>query len=104
MKCNGSIRKKPRKVPSAIWPEWIGVTNLIAVKPRVTPTDRKDKIEEAFKRSAEVDAQRITVEVDGSKVELRGTVHSWAERREAARAAASASGISYVDNLITLAA
>src|SRR5258705_8929169 len=40
-----------------------GVSNLITVKPRVTPTDIKMKIEEALKRSAEMDARRITVEV-----------------------------------------
>jgi osmotically-inducible protein OsmY len=81
-----------------------GVTNLITVKPRVSPTELKAKIEDAFKRSAELDAQRVTVEVDGSKVILRGTVRSWAEREEAARAAWSAPGVAYVDNMIGVAA
>ncbi len=51
-----------------------GVSNLIAVKPRVAPTELKAKIEDAFRRSAELDARRISVEVDGGKVILRGTV------------------------------
>ncbi|MEH1964308.1 MAG: BON domain-containing protein [Nostoc sp.] len=51
-----------------------GVTNLITVKPRVTPSELKQKIEQALVRSAETDAQRITVEVEGSKVILKGTV------------------------------
>jgi osmotically-inducible protein OsmY len=80
----------------------VGVSNLIVVKPRVTPTDLKKKIEEALRRTAETDAQRITVEVDGSKVTLKGTVRSWAERQEAERAAWSAPGITSIDNRITI--
>src|SRR3977135_949252 len=45
-----------------------GVTNVITVKPKVQPSETKRKIQEAFKRSAEVDADRITVEANGSEV------------------------------------
>lgn len=79
-----------------------GVTNLITVKPRVAASELKDKIEKALVRSVETDAKRITVEVDGDSVILKGTVKSWAEREEAERAAWAAPGVASVDNRITI--
>jgi osmotically-inducible protein OsmY len=79
-----------------------GVSNLITVKPAAMPSDLKKKIEDALVRNAQIDAERITVEVQGSKAILRGKVRSWAEREEAARVAWLAPGITSVDNQISL--
>ena len=81
-----------------------GVSNLIQLKPRTAPSPEEiqRQIEAAFRRSAELDANRITVETHGSEVILKGTVRSWAERQEAERVAWLAPGITKVENRITI--
>ena len=81
-----------------------GVTNSITLKPKVAPVEIRRKIEDAFRRSAELDASRVTVEANGSEIVLRGTVKSWAERQEAERAAWAAPGVTKVDNRIAISA
>jgi len=77
-----------------------GVTNLITVKSKLAATDVKQSIEDAFERSALIDAEKITVETAGHNVTLGGKVRNHAERDEAERVAWSASGVWSVDNQI----
>lgn len=85
-----------------------GVINQIAVA--VAPTfgraiDVKQHIKDALTRSAETDAQAITVDTaEGGGVTLRGTVHSWAEREEVMRAAWATPGVRKVQDNLTYAA
>jgi osmotically-inducible protein OsmY len=79
-----------------------GVTDRISVKPQVSAVEVKDKIEEALKRHAEIDARRISVEAYEGKVTLRGNVRSWFEKQEAATAAWAAPGVKEVSNQIAV--
>jgi osmotically-inducible protein OsmY len=79
-----------------------GVSNLIQLKPRAQPSEIKRKIQEAFRRNAEIDANRITVEANGSEVILKGAVRSWIEREEAERAAWAAPGVTKVEDRIVV--
>lgn len=79
-----------------------GVSNTILLKPSAEPTEVKRKIQEALRRSAEVDANRIEVEARGGEVILKGTVRSWIEREEAERAAWAAPGVTKVEDRIVV--
>ena len=82
-----------------------GVSNLITIQlPEVSSSEVKTNIEQALRRAAEVDADNITVSVSQGKVTLGGKVASWAERREAERAAWSAQGVNEVVDYLTIAA
>ena len=80
-----------------------GVTSRITFRAVPTPGDIKQRIRESIKRQAEIDADHISVETSASRVTLRGTVRSIAERRDAERAAWNAPGVASVENDITVA-
>jgi len=75
-----------------------GVSNLVKVKPKVSPADVEKKIHEALSRQAEREANRLAITVNGSQVTLRGTVHSWTERDAVQGAAWATPGVSVVVN------
>lgn len=75
-----------------------GVSNLVKVKPKVSPADVEKKIHEALSRQADREADRLSITVDGSQVTLRGTVHSWTERDAVQGAAWATPGITVVVN------
>ena len=80
----------------------IGVLNQIEVAAPLHAIEVKEKIEKALRRSAELDASRITVRTDGAKVVLGGRVHAWFERDIAERAAWSAPGVTEVQDEILI--
>ncbi len=79
-----------------------GVSNLIAITPRVSAGDVIHAIKKALHRAAQVDAEKISVDASAGKVILRGNVRSWAEREEAERAAWAAPGVTNVQNDIQI--
>lgn len=83
-----------------------GVVDEIEVKPsrKRASAEIKTGIEAALKRSAEVEAGRIHVEILGSTVVLTGTVSSWPERDAAERAAWAGPGVSKVENKLLISA
>ena len=79
-----------------------GLLNLIEVKPVVSAVEVKSKIEAALKRSAELDAKRITVDAADGKVTLKGNVRSWTEREDAENAAWAAPGVKAVEDRLVV--
>ena len=75
-----------------------GVSNLVKVKPKVSPADIEKKIHDALSRQADREARQLAITVSGSQVTLRGTVHSWTERDAVQGAAWATPGVTVVVN------
>jgi osmotically-inducible protein OsmY len=79
-----------------------GVSNMITIKPKLSPADIESDIRCAFKRHAMLDAEEIIVETSGDKVTLRGKVRTYAEKEQAERTAWTAPGVQTVVNDLTV--
>jgi osmotically-inducible protein OsmY len=79
-----------------------GVSNEITVKSTVKASDVKQKIEDAFRRHAVLEAKDIQVVVHNATVTLNGHVHTWQEREDATLAAWAAPGVDTVDNRLAI--
>jgi osmotically-inducible protein OsmY len=74
----------------------VGISNEMIIRPKASVTDVKTRIANALKRQIEREIGNLQIDVDGSKVTLRGTVHSWQERDAVQGAAYSAPGVGVV--------
>jgi osmotically-inducible protein OsmY len=92
-----AVERTVRDIRGVRW-----ISNLITVKPKVKASAIEERVAEAIKRSAELDARSIRVTTDNGTVHLHGHVHSLHEKRVAESAAASAPGVSRVENEIAV--
>lgn len=79
-----------------------GITNGILIRPRVMAGDIRGRIHQVYKRHADLDADKINVDVLDSTVTLTGEVHSWHERDDAEAAAWAAPGVTRVKNNLSV--
>jgi osmotically-inducible protein OsmY len=79
----------------------LGLDNNITLAPTAQKIDIRQRVMDALKRHAEIEASRIDIEVGaGGSVTLSGLVDDWEERRAIKRAVWSAPGVhSIEDNL-----
>jgi osmotically-inducible protein OsmY len=77
----------------------MGVTNDIAITPAVNATDVRQRITDALKRHADIEASRIRIDVrDGGRVRIEGDVDDWDERQAVERAVWAAPGVQFVED------
>lgn len=76
--------------------------DIVVHPPAIKVDDVKHLIEGALRRSAELDAGRISVTIQDNKVTLTGDVRSWSERQAAERAVWSAPGVAHVEDLLAV--
>ena len=79
----------------------LGVINNISINPTVKASDAREKIKAALKRNAAVEADNISIAIEGGKVTLSGEVNSWGEDDIVRSTAWAAPGVTeVVDNLV----
>jgi osmotically-inducible protein OsmY len=93
----GEIERSVRKLSGVT-----GISNMVEIKPRLAVADVRQRIENALKRNAEIEAGKIRINVAGGKVTLEGEVHDWNERESIERTVWSAPGVITVDDRIVV--
>ena len=81
----------------------VRIDNRIDVAPPVTTADIRQRIEQAFERQADLEAEKITVQAQGGKVILTGKVSSWNKRNVAEQAAWAAPGVTQIEDKLIVA-
>lgn len=79
-----------------------GIHNRLTLRPQPQVSGVQTRIENALRRAAALETDRIRVSVDGQKVVLEGEVRTWAERHAAETAAWTAPGVSEVEDRLTV--
>ncbi len=77
-----------------------GCTNNIVLTPQLHENEVCGEVIKSLNRNAEVNASHITVTSDQNTIFLKGTVSTWAERREACTVAWQSPGVRMVQNEI----
>ena len=76
--------------------------NKLEILQAIEPAEVRERITQAFERSAEIEAKGIKIELDGHTVVLKGRVHSIKEKEDAERAAYNAPGVEAVKNQLVV--
>jgi osmotically-inducible protein OsmY len=75
-----------------------GLINNIEIMHRPVPGEIKEKIQSSFVRNANIDSGKITIDIEGNKVILKGKVKCQYEKKEAENTVWSLPGVSKVEN------
>lgn len=81
----------------------VRIDNRLEVTPHAEAANIRDRIEDAFERQADLEADRISVRTEGHKVILSGTVDSYSKRGLAEHAAWAAPGVAMIEDNIRVA-
>jgi len=80
-----------------------GISCEVTVRNAASAEDVRERIFAAFRRSAAIDARKITVVTDENTVRLGGQVSAWHQRGIAERAAWAAPGVTQIEDNIIVA-
>lgn len=81
---------------------YTGFSDHITLTSSVSLGDVKADFAAALERRATADAQKVSIDVNGSDVTLTGTVHSWADKELATHSAWSTPGVHNVMEKISI--